>query len=633
MGAPVRLLLINPRFPESFWSFRWALDNVLPGKRAINPPLGLATLAALCPPHWEVTILDENIESLPLHPQADIVGVCGMGVQFQRQREILAYYRNAGYYVVAGGSYASLCPEEYEGLPQTVVAGEAEYVWRKFCADYEAAAPQPLYRETGSVKLEDSPAPRFDLLKLDRYCTSSLQFSRGCPYMCEFCDIIVMFGRRPRAKRPEQIERELDALRLAGVRSVFFVDDNLIGNRKSARELLQFLADYQRRHHYPFCFGTEASLNLAGDEELLRLFREARFGWVFVGIETPDEASLKEAHKTQNLRQDTLTAVRALYENGLDVLAGFIVGFDNDTVATFEKQYRFIIASGIQAAMVGLLVALPKTPLYARLQSEGRLASGAEHSDNTKLRTNVIPKQMSQAQLIEGYRALYQRLFSDAHIAQRIRNKMRYLRDPVCANAYSAADSAHIVWRLLWRGLLRGGPGRLVHFAATLCTASIRAWPLVINDWIAGLAMRDYLLRHFEPDPMKAHRVTLQTARWLLRTWAGGIRLGHLEVTTEIKKGVSHLYVRVAENVERRFYDKSARRLHKLLRDTASTLTLHVEGLHEAQRRSLQQLLALLAPHGDRVTIWLDEHVRSLLTIDSSRFHVALTAPAGGSGA
>ena len=253
----MRLLLINPKYPESFWSFKWAVSEVLPDKRAVNPPLGLATLAALCPPHWQVRIIDENVESVPLEAEADIVGVCGMGVQYARQKELLSFYRKAGYYVVAGGSYASLCPERYAEIAHSVVAGEAEYIWKQFCSDFERGTPLALYRETGTVSLADSPVPRFDLLQLDKYTTATLQFSRGCPYLCEFCDIIVMFGRKPRQKSAEQVGRELDEMRRLGVHNVFFVDDNMIGHRAAVKELLRFLADYQRRHDYAFCFGTE----------------------------------------------------------------------------------------------------------------------------------------------------------------------------------------------------------------------------------------------------------------------------------------------------------------------------------------------------------------------------------------
>lgn len=494
---PVRLLLISPKFPESFWSFRWAVDRVLPNKRAINPPLGLATLAALCPAHWQVTIVDENVELVPCYPVADIVGVCGMGVQFKRQCELLLEYKSRGYVVVAGGSYASLCPEQYSGIADTVVAGEAEYIWPRFCEDFEAGHPQALYHETGTVDITASPTPRFDLLKLDHYTTATLQFSRGCPYRCEFCDIIVMFGRKPRCKSLAQVEQELDALLAAGASNAFFVDDNLIGNRPVAKALLRGLIEYQRRRNYPLRFGTEVSINLAQDAELLQLMRDARFEWVFVGIESSDPQTLKDTRKSQNTHEDVLTSVRRIYAHGIDVLAGFIVGFDNDTLETFDHQYGFIVESGIQAAMVGLLTALPKTPLYARLQAEGRLRVEQDGHDNTKLATNIVPKRMTYDAMIAAFRRLHQRLASDRAIAQRIRNKLRYLADPVYQGEYNLREQISILAKLLVRGVLPGGPVRVYHFARTLPLLKPRKLPMVIVDWIAGLAMRDYVQRHF----------------------------------------------------------------------------------------------------------------------------------------
>lgn len=622
----MRLLLVNPRFPESFWSFKWAIEEILPGKRAVNPPLGLATLAALCPPDWEVQIVDENIESIPLAPEADIVGVCGMGVQFARQRELLEYYRGRGHYVVAGGSYASLCPERFADSADTVVCGEAEYIWKRFCEDFSKGAPRPLYRETGTVSLADSPTPRFDLLKLERYSTVTLQFSRGCPFLCDFCDIIVMFGRRPRWKANEQVERELDLLRARGVRNVFFVDDNLIGNKKAAKGLLAFLRDYQERHAYRFQFGTEASINLAQDEELLRLFRDAHFTWVFIGIESPDPESLKESRKSQNLHEDLLTSVRRIYAHGIDVLAGFIVGFDNDTLATFDVQYRFIVDSGIQAAMVGLLTALPHTPLHRRLEAEGRLIPAAESSDNTKLGTNFVPKRMDYHAMVAAYKTLHQRLLRDGVVARRIRNKLRQMADPVYEGEYTLRERIHIVTRLITRGILPGGPLRILHFLRTLPLASPRKIPQALVDWIGALAMRDYVRRHFVAvDEVPAR--TLRLMGELRGALAEYIEQGRARLQIDsLTAALPRLSLSVGGGLDRAFFRRSARHLDRLMRCTSSRLTLSIEALREADVEPLKRLLRRLARYGDRISVIAPTRPLARLAIDSSVFHLVVRA-------
>jgi radical SAM superfamily enzyme YgiQ (UPF0313 family) len=606
----MRLLLINPRAPESFWSFRWAIDQVLPGKRTVNPPLGLATLAALCPPSWEIEIVDENVEPIPFAPQADLIGICGMGVQFPRQRELLTLFRERGYYVVAGGSYASLCPELYAELADTVVAGEAEYIWPKFCADFEVGTPQRLYHETGEVSLHDSPPPRFDLLKLDRYLMVSLQFSRGCPFRCEFCDIIVMFGRKPRTKAIPQILAELDLLRAHGVRNVFFVDDNFIGNKPQARELLRAIGDYQREHQYTFRFGTEASLNLAQDEELMRLFREANFQWVFIGIESPDEESLKETLKLQNTREDMMVSLHRIYSNAIDIFAGFIIGFDHDTVSTFGRQHDFIRNSGIQVAMVGLLTALPRTPLYKRLEADGRLLDG-EASDNTRLWTNVVPKGMTMEEMRTGYQELYRRLLSDRGIADRIRAKLQHLQPSVTGLGYSLPQLLRMATRFAVRGLRPGGWERWWHFARTIVAAKPRQIPHVISDWVSGLSMRHYAERFLMgAQDFEVRAVERSAAR--LRRW---VDAGALDLRLDrVRNALPNLSLTLRSAIDA---SALARQLRRILRETRSTITLRIEG---SDARAAERLLRRLARYGDRVTVSVAGKLREMVNVDWSRF-------------
>ena len=615
----MRLLLINPKVPESFWSFKWAVNAVLPGKRAVNPPLGLATVAALCPAHWQVDIVDENVEAVPLHPKVDLVGIGGMGVQALRQKELLAYFRAQGYRTVIGGAAASLTPERYENLADTVVAGEAEYIWPQFCRDFEAGIAQPLYRETGTVDLEDSPAPRFDLLNLAAYANATLQYSRGCPYTCEFCDIIVMFGRKPRMKSPAQIGRELEVLRRLGVCSVFFVDDNFIGNKKKAKELLRFLEAYQGEHGRHFSFGTEVSINLAQDEELMALFHAAGFNWVFIGIESPDPESLKETGKSQNLREDLLTSVRRLYARGIEVLAGFIIGFDHDTPATFEQQYRFITQSGIQTAMIGLLSAVPRTPLYERLKREGRLRPDVEESDNTRARSNVIHTTMSEDLISRLYIDVYRRLLTDAGIAGRIRNKLRYLADNRrYSGGYPLLQSLALVGRLLRRGILPGGPRRLWYFLRSLAVRPSLV-PTVIADWIAGLSMRAFAADHLwgAQDPGLLESVRVRLGRTL--------RQGQVWVTSA---AVPQLNIRLGDELSRRFFRKAAPQLRRLMRRSRARLTLAVDGLPADRVRQLERLLRRLAKYGDRIHVELNDSLRERLTIDLSMFNLVLVANA-----
>jgi radical SAM superfamily enzyme YgiQ (UPF0313 family) len=499
----VKLLLISPAFPDSFWSFSWAFDCVFRKERAANPPLGLATVAALTPPGWEVTIVDENVEPIDFEARPDIVGVGGMSAQSERQQEILAAFRRRGIYTVAGGSFATLCPERYSAVADSVVAGEAERIWPQFCRDFEAGAPLPLYVERGDVDMTSSPCPRFELLQWDRYLTGSVQFSRGCPFQCEFCDIIVMFGRRPRVKTLEQVERELDSLRRLGVRNVVFVDDNLIGHLPESKRLLRRLGEYQEEHRRWFAFGTEATINLAQHPDVLEMFREAKFAWIFIGIESPDADALRETRKLQNTRVDLLDAVRTIYSYGIDVFGGFIVGFDADGPTVFERQYRFIVDSGIVVAMVGMLMAPPRTPLYERLQRENRLVIdgvGENTLINAGMSTNIIPLQMTREELIDGVSRLHQRLLEDDQIFARIRNKMTALAPPA-SYGFPAAEWLIILYGLIVYGVVPGGPRRWLYFTLTLLQAFrrprafTRYLRFLTANWVYALSLRRYAHR------------------------------------------------------------------------------------------------------------------------------------------
>jgi hypothetical protein len=453
----------------------------------------------------------------------------------------------------------------------------------------------------------------------------SMQFSRGCPFRCEFCDIIVMFGRRPRVKSHGQIGAELDELRKLNVRHVFFVDDNLIGNIKAAKELLRFLSEYQKVHDYRFHFATEASLNLSQDRELLDLFRDANFQWVFIGIESPDENSLKETKKLQNTRSDILESVREIYRHGLDVTAGFIIGFDNDTTDVFDKQYRFIVDSGIQLAMIGLLQALERTPLYKRLEKENRLIPDMTGTDNSKLATNIVPKRMTYDQLIAGYRALHHRLLQNSVIAERIRNKVRYLSNPPYENERSTREGFALVGKVVRQIVKQEGILGLLPFLRSLPLSRPRLIPQVIRDWVFGLSTRDYVDRHFERESehdrrlARSHLTSIKTA--LSRYLHGG----SLKVSlSQSRDATSHLSFHINGRLDRAFFGRAAHHLDKMLRNTRSSLTLRIENFDARELHMLQSMLDQLLTYRDRIKIAADEQSRRIIKIDSSVFNLVV---------
>ena len=407
MAKRLRICLINPKFEPSYWGFDYALP-LYPGNKKSSMVTGaLPYLAGLVPGH-EVRLLDENVEEIPWGElrNFDIIGVTGMNVQKERMRQILEKLRPMKVLTVVGGAYASVDESFFDGLCDVLFSGEADDTWPEFvrCVAEEKNY-DTFYKQHQPTDMTRVPKPRFDLLKVDRYASGALQFSRGCPFQCEFCDIIVTFGRRPRTKNPEQLVEELDEMRRVGFFSCFIVDDNFIGNKKAAKALLRLIIPWQQKHGYPLRLTTEASVNLADDPELLDLLYQANFRSVFIGIETPRMASLKETKKFQNTVGDSLEAKLARIRNaGVEVSAGFIVGFDNDDASIFADQFRFIQDNGILLAMVGMLTAVPKTPLYDRLEREGRLRLD-------DVNCNIVPKQMTPFELQHSYWELLKRLY------------------------------------------------------------------------------------------------------------------------------------------------------------------------------------------------------------------------------
>ncbi len=407
MSKRLRICLINPKFEPSYWGFDYALP-LYPGKKKSSMVTGaLPHLAGLVPAH-DMRLFDENVEEIPWGELEtfDIVGVTGMNVQKERMRQILEKLRPMNVLTVVGGAYASVDEGFFDGLCDVLFSGEADETWPEFVSCIANGGNHAtLYKQRNPTDMTRVPKPRFDLLKVDRYASGGLQFSRGCPFQCEFCDIIVTFGHRPRTKHPEQAIEELDEMRRVGFFSCFIVDDNFIGNKKAAKALLRLIIPWQQKHGYPLRLTTEASVNLADDAEMLELLYQANFRSVFIGIETPRVASLKETKKFQNTQGDSLEAKLARIRNaGLEVSAGFIVGFDNDDSTIFEDQYRFIQDNGILLAMVGILTAVPKTPLYERLEKAGRLRLDDPNC-------NIVPAQMTPSELQQSYWELLKRLY------------------------------------------------------------------------------------------------------------------------------------------------------------------------------------------------------------------------------
>jgi len=415
----MKILLVYPKYPaDTFWSFKHVMKFV--SKKSAYPPLGLLTVASMLPEEWEKKLVDMNVSALKDKDiqWADYVFISAMIVQRDSVKEVVERCNKLNARVVAGGPLFTTGYEEFEGIDHFVL-GEGEETLPVFLDDLKSGCPKHVYISDNRPALTKTPVPMWDLINFKHYATLSVQYSRGCPYDCEFCDIIIMNGRVPRTKETGQLLREFDVLYERGWRSsVFIVDDNFIGNKIRVKQMLPGVIAWMKEKKYPFRLFTEASLNLAADEELMRLMIEAGFNKVFIGLETPIEASLAECNKFLNESGDMVAAVKKIQHFGMQVLGGFIVGFDNDPPSIFESQIKFIQRMGVVTAMVGILTALPKTRLYNRLKEEGRLLKTSS-GDNTDGSLNFVPKMGAEA-LTNGYRKIMQTIYSPEKYYERI---------------------------------------------------------------------------------------------------------------------------------------------------------------------------------------------------------------------
>lgn len=406
----MKVLLVYPEFPDTYWSFKHAL--AFEGKKAAFPPLGLLTVSAMLPAEWDRRLVDMNVVELTDADieWADIIFASAMIVQNVSLEDVVRRARAFGKRVAVGGPYVSTSSES---LPDAdhIFIGEAEETLPEFIRDLELGIPEKTYKADQRPSLHATPVPDFSLIDMEQYSAMNIQYSRGCPFNCEFCDIIEIYGRVPRTKTNEQMLTEFDALKEAGWRGlVFIVDDNFIGNKKNVRLLMPDVIEWSRANKFPFSFITEASVNLAEDDALLTQMQCAGFRRIFLGIETPVEESLKEAQKGQNTRRSLIDSIRKIQSYGMEIMAGFIVGFDNDPDNIFDLQKDFIRESAIPLAMVGLLSALPDTQLWRRLEKEGRL-EGYHSGNNTDCSLNFVPK-MDRDRLIEGFQSILQNIYS-----------------------------------------------------------------------------------------------------------------------------------------------------------------------------------------------------------------------------
>ena len=487
----MRILLVYPRYLDTFWSFKYALKFL--SKKANFPPLGLLTVAAMLPDEWEKRLTDMNVSALSDEDikWADYVFVSSMVVQSDSAREVIARCKKLNTKVVAGGPLFTTGYDEFDGVDHFVL-GEAEATLPHFLADLAKGCPQHIYSSDERPDLTKTPIPMWSLINMKQYSAMSIQYSRGCPFDCDFCDIIVLYGHKPRTKNRQQVVDELEALYRHGWRgSVFIVDDNFIGNKKKLKaETLPTIIQWSREKKYPFTFYTEASINLADDEQLMELMVEAGFNRVFIGIETPNVDGLIECNKLQNRNRDLAASVKKIQNHGFEVQGGFIVGFDSDPISIFRSQIDFIQKTGIVTAMVSLLNAPRGTKLYQRLKQENRLLKDMS-GDNTDLSINFIPK-MNYETLINGYKNVLDTIYSPRYYCERVITFLKEYRPRKTAGIsqlrfYHIASLVKSLWFL---GIMDKGRWHFWRLLISTLLKYPRRFPLSIGLSVSGFHFR-----------------------------------------------------------------------------------------------------------------------------------------------
>lgn len=494
----MNILLVYPEFPDTFWSFKHALKFIR--KRAASPPLGLLTVAAMLPSVWNKRLVDTNVSRLSKNDLAwaDYVFISAMVVQRQSVAEIIARCKESGVKTVAGGP---LFTSEYAGFKDVdyFVLNEAEITLPLFLADLEEGHAKRVYSTAEFTDIEKTPTPMWELVNMDRYAALSIQFTRGCPFHCEFCNVTTLFGRQPRSKTVNQIITELNSFFNLGWRgSIFFVDDNFIGNKRYLKtDLLPALIEWRNdsKDKKGITFYTEVSINLADDEELIQLMAKAGFDLVFIGIETPNEESLTECSKKQNQNRDLVADVKRIQRAGIQVHAGFIVGFDNDTPSIFQRQIDFIQKSGIVTAMVGLLQAPAGTRLYERMKREGRLL-GEMSGDNADSTTNIVTS-MNCHTLRKGYLGILRHIYSHEQYYQRAKTFLREYKPSKTGSSLLQFNDIMPLFRSFYHlGIISNGR---VHYWKLLLWAYLRnprLFPMAVKLSITGYHLRKICYLH-----------------------------------------------------------------------------------------------------------------------------------------